>query len=143
MKLIVFYTNANSGFSPYPDARYAYTEMRLPSGQLQTTVDGVITMPEGMEAKGSNDRLSTMLPADWKPVGVEKESLTNGLLATQGKPVPPDTCMGCITAAFNERFKWLAPTLFVHIDKPIYATGDRLWMSTYLLDAASYQGASR
>ncbi len=143
MKLIVFYTNAVSNFSPYPDARYAYTEMRLPGGQLQMTVDGVITMPEGMEAKGSmgNDRLSTMLPADWKPEGSEKESLPNGSLATQGKLAPPDSCLGGITAAFNERFKFLAPSVFVHIDKPFYATGDRLWMSTYLLDAASHQRA--
>jgi len=143
-KLIVFYTNATSGFSPYPDARYAYTEIKLPSGQLQMTVDGVVTMPEGMEAQGSmgNDRLSTMLPADWKPEGAEKESLLTGPLAIQGKLAPPDSGLGRITAAFNERFRWLAPTLFVHIDKPVYATGDRLWMSTYLLDAASHQRAS-
>ncbi|KAA9347787.1 carboxypeptidase-like regulatory domain-containing protein [Larkinella humicola] len=144
MKLIVFYTNAVSNFSPYPDARYAYTEMKLPGGQLQMTVNGVITMPEGMEAKGSmgNDRLSTMLPADWKPDGAEKESLTNAPLATQGKFMPPDTALGRITAAFNERFKLLAPSVFVHIDKPFYATGDWLWMSTYVLDAASHQRAS-
>lgn len=143
-KLIVFYTKATSDFSPYPDARYAYTEMKLPSGQLQMTINGVITMPEGMEAKGSmgNDRLSTMLPADWKPEGEQKESLPDGPLATQGKLAAPDTCLGRITAVFNERFKLLAPTVFVHIDKPFYATGDRLWMSTYVLDAANYQRAS-
>ena len=143
MKLIIFNTTASSGFSPYPDARYAYTEMRLPSGQLQMTVDGIITMPEGMEAKGSmgNDRLSTMLPADWKPEGADPESLTNGPLTAQGKLAPPDARMGRITADFNERFKWLAPSLFVHIDKPFYATGDRLWLSTYLLDAVSHQRA--
>ena len=143
MKLIVFYTNATSNFSPYPDARYAYTEMRLPRGQLQMTVDGVITMPEGMEAKGSmgNDRLSTMLPADWKPEGVEKEARSNSQLATPGKLAPPDAQLERITAAFNGRFKLLAPNLFVHIDKPVYATGDRLWMSTYLLDAATHQRA--
>ncbi|GAB2552862.1 carboxypeptidase-like regulatory domain-containing protein [Spirosoma aerophilum] len=141
MKLIVFYTNAVSGFSPYPDARFAYTEMKLPKGHLQMTVDGAITMPEGMEAKGSmgNDRLSTMLPADWRPGGAEKEPSTNGPLVTQGKLAPPDARLERITTNFNERFKWLSPSLFVHIDKPVYATGDRLWMSTYFLDAASYQ----
>lgn len=140
-KLIVFYTNATSGFSPYPDARYAYTEMKLPTGQLQMDIDGNITIPEGMEAKGSmgNDRLSTMLPADWKPEGTEKDSLTNSLLATQGILAPPDVRLERITTAFNERFKLLSPSLFVHIDKPLYATGDRLWMSTYLLDALSHQ----
>ncbi|MCE6991508.1 carboxypeptidase regulatory-like domain-containing protein [Dyadobacter sp. CY323] len=143
MKLIVFYTKASSGFSPYPDARYAYTELQLPSGQLQMTVDGVITMPEGMEAEGSmgDDRLSTMLPADWKPEGRETEPDITGSLARQGKLAPSDTCLGSISAAFNGRFKLLAPTLFVHIDKPFYATGDRLWMSTYLLDATSHQRA--
>ncbi|WP_461138510.1 carboxypeptidase-like regulatory domain-containing protein [Spirosoma pomorum] len=144
MKLIVFYTNAVSGFSPYPDARYAYTEMRLPRGQLQMSINGVVTQPEGMELKGSmsSDRLSTMLPADWAPEGNEKESLITGPLATQGKLAPPDARLERITTAFNERFKWLSPSLFIHIDKPVYATGDRLWMSTYLLDAASYQRAS-
>ncbi|MCE7065134.1 carboxypeptidase regulatory-like domain-containing protein [Dyadobacter sp. CY326] len=144
MKLIVFYTNATSGFSPYPDARYAYTEIKLPNGQMQMTVDGVITMPEGMEVEGSmgNDRLSTMLPADWKPEGADKEPLTTNLLATQGKLAPSDSSLRNISAAFNERFKLLAPTLFVHIDKPFYATGDRLWMSTYLLDATRHERAS-
>ncbi|MBN8823484.1 MULTISPECIES: carboxypeptidase-like regulatory domain-containing protein [unclassified Spirosoma] len=144
MKLIVFYTNANSNFSPYPDARYAYTEMRLPKGQLQMTVDGVITMPEGLEVKGSmgNDRLSTMLPADWKPGDMAKETLSTEPLATQGKLAPSDTRLERIAAAFSERFRLLAPTVFVHIDKPFYATGDRLWMSTYVLDPASYLRAS-
>lgn len=144
MKLVVFYTKATSGFSPYPDARYAYTEMKLPGGQLQMTVDGIITMPEGMEAKGSmgNDRLSTMLPADWKPEGIEKGSISNGPLATQGKLVPPDARLERITTVFKDQFKWLAPTAFVHIDKPVYATGDQVWMSTYLLDAANHQRAS-
>lgn len=143
MKLIVFYTNAVSGFSPYPDARYAYTEMKLPAGQLQMTVDGVITLPEGMEVKGSMGSLglSALLPADWKPEGNEKPLLTNDRLVTQGEIAPPDTCLGRITATFNERFKLLPPSLFVHIDKPFYATGDRLWMSAYLLDAASHQRA--
>ena len=143
-KLIVFYTKATSGFSPYPDARYAYTEMRLPTGQLQMTLDGVITMPEGMDVKGSmsNDRLSTLLPADWKPERAGKEVMTSSPLAIPGKLVAPDARLERITAAFNEQFKWLAPSLFVHIDKPFYATGDRLWMSTYLLDAATHQRAS-
>ncbi|MCY7360134.1 MAG: carboxypeptidase-like regulatory domain-containing protein, partial [Rudanella sp.] len=142
-KLIVFYTNAVSGFSPYPDARYAYTEIKLPGSQLQMTVDGVITMPEGMEVKGSmgDQGLSAMLPTDWRPEGDEMKSLINELVAIQGKLAPPDTCLGRITAAFNERFKFLAPTLFLHIDKHFYATGDRLWMSAYLLDAVSHQRA--
>ncbi|WP_332369024.1 carboxypeptidase-like regulatory domain-containing protein [Spirosoma telluris] len=115
MKLIVFYTNATSSFSPYPDARYAYTEMRLPRGQLQMTVDGVITMPEGMEAKGSmgNDRLSTLLPADWKPEGVDKEALSNSQLATQGKLAPPTLAWnGSRRHSTGDSRYWLLRCLF-------------------------------
>lgn len=141
MKLVVFYTNATSTFSPYPDARYAYTEIRLPSGQMQMTADGVITMPEGMETEGSmgDDRLSTMLPADWNADGNEKEKRLVGPLATQGKFAPADSCIERIRAAFNERFKFQSPAAFVHIDKPVYATGDTLWMSAYLLDVANHE----
>lgn len=141
LKLVVFYTKATSTFSPYPDARYAYTEIRLPSGQMQMTADGVVTMPEGMETQGSmgDDRLSTMLPADWKPEGSEKEELLSDPLATQGKLAPPDTRTESISADFNKRFQFLSPALFLHIDKAVYATGDRLWMSTYLLDAVTHE----
>lgn len=144
MKLIVFYRNAPSNFSPYPDARYEYTEISLPSGHLQLATNGVITKPEGMVAQGSmgDDRLSTMLPAEWQPDANAKESLTNDPLAIQGKIALPDSSLKRITAAFSERFKWLAPTLFIDIDKPFYATGDRLWVSTYLLDAVNHQRAS-
>ncbi|MGX5858423.1 carboxypeptidase regulatory-like domain-containing protein [Dyadobacter jiangsuensis] len=141
MKLVVFYTNATSAFSPYPDARYAYTEIRLPSGQMQMTADGVVTIPEGMETEGSMaaDRLSTMLPADWKPDGDEKKALLTGPVATQGKLAPADSLTERISTAFNKRFRFQSPAVFVHIDKPMYATGDELWMSAYLLDAASHE----
>lgn len=140
MKLVVFYTNATSGFSPYPDARYAYTEIWLPGGQMQMTADGVITMPEGMETEGSmgNDRLSTMLPADWHPDSNEQKELATGPMATQGRFVPADSSTEKIASAFNERFKFQSPAIFVHIDKPIYATGDPLWMSAYLLDPINH-----
>ncbi|GAB3641653.1 hypothetical protein GCM10027423_22890 [Spirosoma arcticum] len=138
-QLVVFYTPAMSAYSPYADARFAYTQIRLPAGQIQLTVDGVITLPEGMELQGSlaDDRLSTLLPDDWKPNPVAADSTTSAPFITQGKLMPADARLGRIATTFNERFKALAPVLFVHTDKPFYATGDRLWLSAYLLDAAT------
>ncbi|MFD2935865.1 carboxypeptidase regulatory-like domain-containing protein [Spirosoma flavum] len=139
-QLVVFYTNATSSYSPYLDARYAYSQIKLPTGHLQLTVDGIITLPEGMEIQGSlaDDRLSTMLPDDWQPNGDKGDSVsTSAPVIVQGKLMPPDARMGRIATAFNERFQALAPVLFVHTDKPLYATGDRMWLSAYLLDAAT------
>ena len=139
MPLVVFYTNATSVYSPYSDARYAYSQIRLPNGHMQLTTDGIITMPFGTEIQGSlaDDRLSTLLPADWQPTKTEANPATNTPVAMQGKLLPPDARSGRIATAFTEKFKALAPVVFVHTDKPFYATGDRLWLSAYLLDAAT------
>ncbi|UFH56615.1 carboxypeptidase-like regulatory domain-containing protein [Spirosoma sp. KNUC1025] len=139
--LIVFYTNAISSYSPYTDARYAYSEIKLPAGNVQLTVDGSITMPNGMEAYGSlsDDRLSRMLPADWQPNENDSAPTTTAPVATQGKLLPPDARLGRIATAFKDRFHSLAPVLFLHTDKPFYATGDRIWLSAYLLDALTNQ----
>ena len=138
-QLVVFYRNATSPYSPYADARFAYSQIRLPAGHIQLTVDGVITLPEGMEVQGSlaDDRLSTMLPADWKPNPSDTSSDAQAPLITQGKILPADARLGRIATTFKERFQVLAPVLFVHTDKPFYATGDRMWLSAYLLDAAT------
>ncbi|GAB3799109.1 hypothetical protein GCM10028819_21700 [Spirosoma humi] len=138
--LVVFYTNATSTYSPYLDARFAYSQIVLPTSQLEMTVDGTVTMPFGTEIQGSlaDDRLSTMLPADWTPNPADADPSTTGaLVATQGKLMPPDARMNRIAMAFNDRFKVLAPVVFLHTDKPLYATGDRLWLSAYVLDAAT------
>ncbi|WP_240163528.1 carboxypeptidase regulatory-like domain-containing protein [Spirosoma taeanense] len=142
MPLVVFFTGASSGFSPYRDARYAYSQIMLPNRAMQVTTEGWITSPNGMEVKGSlaDDRLSTLLPADWKPTetgGLRPgtDLAANAPRTLQGKLLLPDARLGRIATAFTERFRTLAPTLFVHIDKPFYATGDRMWLSAYLLDA--------
>ncbi|MBD2757836.1 carboxypeptidase-like regulatory domain-containing protein [Spirosoma validum] len=139
--LVVFYIHATSPYSPYADARYAYSQITLPTGQFQFTVDGTITVPEGMEIQGSlaDDRLSRLLPAEWQPNALDADSKTSTPVATQGKFLPPDARLGRIATSFNDRFQALAPVLFLHTDKPFYATGDRIWFSAYLLDAATHQ----
>ena len=136
-QLVVFYTPNMSPYSPYADARFAYSRIILPANQLQLTFDGVITMPQGMELQGSlaDDRLSRLLPDDWKPNPADADAPNT--LATLGKILPADARLGRIATTFNERFNTLAPVLFLHTDKPLYATGDRLWLSAYLLDAAT------
>ncbi|WP_461089088.1 carboxypeptidase regulatory-like domain-containing protein [Spirosoma gilvum] len=137
-KLIVFYTYATSNYSPYLDARYAYSEIKLPAGELLMTVDGTITSPNGMEEYGSlsEDRLSRMLPADWQPTKTDTDPTVAPVVA-QGRLMPPDARLGRIAKAFSDKFQNLSPILYLHTDKPFYATGDRVWLSSYLLDPAT------
>lgn len=136
--LIVFNMNATSSYSPYIDARYAYSEIRIPTGVIEMTTDGTITMPNGMVVYGSlsDDRLSRMLPVDWQVSPNEGASGSVPIVA-QGKLLPPDARQDRIAKAYTERFKTLAPVLFAHTDKALYATGDQIWLSTYLLDAGT------
>lgn len=142
LPVVVFYTGAASTYSPYRDARYAYSHILLPNRSMQFTVEGWITVPNSMEIQGSlaDDRLSRLLPADWQPNRSEEINRPSGAqpnvpIALQGRLVPPDARMGRIADAFGERFRTLGPSLFVHTDKPLYMTGDRMWLSAYLLDA--------
>ena len=139
LPLVIFYTGATSPYSPYTDARYAYSQLTLPAGQLQLTVDGTITLAQGMEIQGSlaDDRLSRMLPDDWQPNRTNANPNSTDPVVTQGKLLPADARLGRIATAFSDKFRTLAPVLFVHTDKPFYATGDRIWLSAYLLDAAT------
>ncbi|MBC7568443.1 MAG: carboxypeptidase regulatory-like domain-containing protein [Spirosoma sp.] len=140
--LIVFYTQTTSSFSPYRDARYAYSQLTFPMGWMQFTTDGCITLPNSMEAKGSlaEDRLSTLLPADWKPnAGSEATGAGNKSVVTQGKLLPPDARLGRISTDFGKAFANLPPALFVQIDKPLYVTGDQLWFGAYLLDTPTHR----
>ncbi|GAB3943852.1 hypothetical protein GCM10028805_10670 [Spirosoma harenae] len=141
-KLIVFNTLATSLYSPYIDARYAYSEIKLPLNQIQLTVDGTVTMPNGMVVYGSlsDDRLSTMLPADWLPTQNTQsstDSTKSTPIITQGRFLLPDARLERISKNYIDRFQTLAPILFVHTDKPFYATGDRIWLSVYLIDAVT------
>ncbi|MFD2570075.1 carboxypeptidase regulatory-like domain-containing protein [Spirosoma soli] len=140
-QLAVFYTKATSQYSPYRDARYAYSQLVLPSGQMQFTTDGWITSPNGMEVQGSlaDDRLSTLLPADWKPSVNGVDPSAGGPTLAKGKLLPLDARMGRIRDEFTKRFRYLSPGVFVQVDKPFYATGDRLWLSAYLFDTPTHR----
>ena len=139
LPIVVFYTRAMSNYSPYPDAHYAYSQFRFPANQIQFTVDGTITLPEGMEIEGTlaDDRLSTMLPADWQPTKSENGLITGAPVAMMGKLKNPDSHLVRIATDFTETFNELAPVVFVHTDKSFYTTGDSLWLSAYVLDAAT------
>ncbi len=137
--LVVFYTKATSPYSPYRDARYAYSQLRLPQGEMLITTNGLISQPNGMEMIGSlaDDRLSTLLPTDWQPNPAETGPSDTALTTAPGQVATTDAVLTRIREAFNAQFENLSPSVFVHTDKPFYATGDRLWLSAYLLDAAT------
>lgn len=137
--LVVFYTKATSQHSPYRDARYAYSQIMLPQGEMLITNDGLISQPNGSEIKGSlgDDRLSTLLPADWQPNPTQTGLSDTADATTPGQRPTTDAALIRVREAFKSQFENLSPSVFVHIDKPFYATGDRVWLSAYLLDAAT------
>jgi len=136
--LEVFYTRAYAR-SPYSDMPYAYSVMTLPQGYAVVTVDGWIAQPNGMEVRGhlSRDRLSILLPADWQPDS--KADLLAIRNPADGVILGRDARLDSLLRAGENRQRALPPLPYLHTDKPLYAAGDSLWFSAYLLNPMSHE----
>ena len=133
--LEVYYNRVYAANSPYRDSPYAYSMLLLPNKTLELTTNGGITQGNGLDVRGylGNDRLATLLPVDWVPA--EAEYLTpTGVEA--GKAVKPDAMLDTLDALRQRQYERTAPLVYVQTDKGFYCTGDQLWLSAYVLDAA-------
>lgn len=139
--LKVFYNRTISSYSPYRDAPYAYTEFRFPQGMSEVTVDGRVTRALGMLAMGhlGNDRFSLLLPADWQPNSAVERPGSELSAPVEGQVMAADYRLDSMLRHWKLAHPYQAPTVFAHIDKPLYITGDRLWLSAYLLEPTTSQ----
>ncbi|NID11095.1 carboxypeptidase regulatory-like domain-containing protein [Fibrivirga algicola] len=133
--LEVFYTRVVSNESPYRDAQYAFSQLVLPQQSIGFTLAGQITAPRGFDAMGylSNDRLATTLPDDWEQGAIVAARPDSTRTQPTQRP-GADASLDSLMKRWNRESAGLAPAVFVHIDKPLYLTGDRLWLSGYVLD---------
>ncbi|MBO0930436.1 carboxypeptidase-like regulatory domain-containing protein [Fibrella aquatilis] len=146
--LVVLYTRYASRQSPFRDAPYAYSQLVLPQKMLGFTVAGQITAPMGFDAVGylSNDRLGNAMPDDWdrdgpapairrdsvqRDLGVSK-NLDNQLVSLVKSEA--DVTLDTLARRWKGHEIATAPIVFAQIDKPLYLTGDRLWLSAYVLN---------
>ncbi|QJW88366.1 TonB-dependent receptor plug domain-containing protein [Spirosoma taeanense] len=133
--LEVYYNQVYAANSPYRDSPYAYSLLLLPKGRLELTVNGGITQSNGLDVRGylGSERLATLLPGDWVPS--QEESLVP-INITAGRPLKPDAGLDSLVALRRRQYEQTAPIVYVQTDKTLYATGDGLWLSAYVLDAA-------
>lgn len=133
--LEVYYNRVYSANSPYRDSPYAYSLLLLPKGSLELTINGGITQSNGFDVRGylGSERLATLLPADWIPSKEENLAATD---ITAGRPQKPGTGLDSLIALRQEQYERTAPVVYVQTDKALYATGDQLWLSAYVLDPA-------
>ncbi|MEZ0485476.1 carboxypeptidase-like regulatory domain-containing protein [Fibrella aquatica] len=140
--LEVFYTRIASRESPYRDAQYAFSQLVLPQQSIGFTVSGKIVAPRGFDAVGylSSDRLATALPDDWNTAEAAQQPNSRPN-AKRSQPASDQVAGEATLDSLVQRWKveaaGLAPIVFVHIDKPLYLTGDRIWLSGYVLDPPS------
>lgn len=135
--LEVYYNRIYAGNSPYRDLPYAYSMLLLPRQVFDLTTDGWITQGNGLDVRGylGDDRLATLLPADWTPA--DKETLT-AIDITSGRTQRADAAQDSVIADTKRQTARSMPLVFVHTDKQLYATGDNLWFSAYVLDPARH-----
>ncbi|GAB3643819.1 carboxypeptidase regulatory-like domain-containing protein [Spirosoma arcticum] len=133
--LEVYYNRVYAANSPYRDSPYAYSLLLLPNRSLDLTTTGGITQGNGLDVRGylGNERLATLLPADWVPPSEETLVPAN---IDAGRPQRPDAGLDSLIALRRRHYERTAPIVYVQTDKALYATGDQLYLSAYVLDAA-------
>lgn len=133
--LEVYYDRVYQRNSPYHDSPYAYSMLLLPTGRVDMTTNGWITQGNGLDVRGylGNDRLATQLPADWMPP--TSDLLINNSVV-EGRVAKPDAVLDSLVRLRKRNYLRTAPAVYLHTDKSFYVTGDRLWLTAYLLDAA-------
>jgi hypothetical protein len=126
------------GASPYPSLPYAYSLLILPQGQALIATTGAILLPMGLEIRGamSSDRLSTLLPTDWEPPQTGADPSSTAVV--KGSVLPPDARLDSLMHHATRYQQQQPLALYLHTDKGHYLTGDRLWMSGYVLDPQSW-----
>ncbi|WP_198174772.1 carboxypeptidase-like regulatory domain-containing protein [Spirosoma arboris] len=133
--LEVYYNRVYAANSPYRDSPYAYSMLILPKGSLELTTNGWITQGNGLDVRGymGNDRLATLLPADWAPT--DGEMLISESVAA-GRPGRADARLDTLVANRRRQYERTPPVVYVQTDKAFYCTGDQLWLSAYVIDPA-------
>lgn len=124
--LIVFYTKEKSLYSPYKDARYAYSRIKLPNGPMQMLTNGWVTVPNGVLRQGSlaDDQLSTLLPADWQPP--QSDILTTLAETVVAQAIP------------TNKIAYAGEKVYLQTDRTQYVAGDTLWFNAWLVDATRH-----
>lgn len=131
----VYYDRVYAANSPYHDSPYAYSMLLLPNHSLEMNTNGWITQSNGLDVRGymGNERLATLLPADWNPP--TSEMLLTGSI-TAGRVGRADAGLDSLTRLRKRQSERTPPIVYLHTDKSFYLTGDQLWLSAYVLDAA-------
>lgn len=137
--LEIFYTHRHVISTPYRDLPYAYSILYLPKRSAVITTDGWIVQPNGLEVRGSmsDDRLATLLPLDWKPAGQNVK--LGPKTPDEGVILPADTVVKALANQWSNQQKKVLPSIFLHLDKNLYLTGDHIWFSGYVLNASTHQ----
>ena len=133
--LEVYYNRVYAANSPHRDSPYAYSMLLLPNKTLELTTNGSIMQGNGLDVRGylGNDRLATLLPMDW--VSAEDENMLPTTVDA-GKAAKPDAMLDTLDSLRQQQYERTAPLVYVQTDKGFYCTGDQLWLSAYVLDAA-------
>ncbi|MCK8495345.1 carboxypeptidase-like regulatory domain-containing protein [Spirosoma sp. RP8] len=133
--LEVYYDRVYAANSPYHDSPYAYSMLLLPNGRLEMNTNGWVTSSNGLDVRGymGNDRLATLLPADWNPPTSEM-LLANSV--GSGRIGGADANLDSLTRFRKRDYERTAPLVYLHTDKSFYVVGDQLWFSAYVVDAA-------
>ncbi len=125
----VFNLKKYNFYSPYRDVRHDHARLVFKDVPLDVTTDGWAYNPTGVLVTGflALDRVASMLPRDYEPEGMP--AVTYAPLAARRLPL--------FDTLSNRLRKLPRQQLYLHHDKHYYWSGNTVWLSAYLTDAAT------
>jgi TonB-dependent SusC/RagA subfamily outer membrane receptor len=132
-KIEIIYIKANDRNSPYKDAPFQVSRIRIRKGFIELNSMGQAYDPSSYEITGYlvKEGVADMLPFNYLPEG--------SLAAQDANTVAATSFLDSLQARL---VRWntlqAEQKIYLHLDKNFYVSGEMLWYSTYLVDASSH-----
>jgi TonB-dependent SusC/RagA subfamily outer membrane receptor len=131
-KIEIHYIKANDRHSPYKDAPYQVSRIKIRKSHIELTNQGLAYDPSSYELSGYlvKEGVADMLPYDYNPETSHKDF-------TQSEhSVASFSFLDSLQAKLvRSQLLRSEQKVYLHLDKPFYASGELIWYSVYLLEA--------
>ncbi|MDO1447935.1 carboxypeptidase-like regulatory domain-containing protein [Rhodocytophaga aerolata] len=132
-KIEIIYIKANDRNSPYKDAPFQVSRIRIRKAFIELNSMGQAYDPSSYELTGYlvKEGVADMLPFDYLPAGSLAAQDANAVAATSFLDSLQARLVRWNTLQAEQK-------IYLHLDKNFYVSGEMLWYSAYLVDASSH-----
>lgn len=131
-KIEIIYTKVNDRNSPYKDAPFQVSRIKIRKSYIELTTGGQAYDPSAYELTGYlvKEGVADMLPFDYLPEGNSPSQVGNSVANISFSNTLQHRLMRWNSLRNEQK-------VYLHLDKSFYVSGETIWYSAYLIEATS------